>query len=232
MAVTNEFYTTEYQAVVVGAGHAGCEAALALARTGIKTVMLTLNLDSIAFMACNPSIGGTAKGHLVREIDALGGQMGINADKTALQIRMLNVGKGAAVQSLRSQADKNAYHTEMKKTLENTPNLSILQGEAVAVLIKDGKVYAVKTAIGEIITAQAVILATGVYLKGEIVAGEYKQSAGPNGFAPANELTQNLIELGFNVRRFKTGTPARIDGRTIDYSKCQIQEGETDIYPF
>jgi len=232
MAVTNEFYTTEYQAVVVGAGHAGCEAALALARTGIKTVMLTLNLDSIAFMACNPSIGGTAKGHLVREIDALGGQMGINADKTALQIRMLNVGKGAAVQSLRSQADKNAYHTEMKKTLENTPNLSILQGEAVAVLIKDGKVFAVKTAIGEIITAQAVILATGVYLKGEIVAGEYKQSAGPNGFAPANELTQNLIELGFNVRRFKTGTPARIDGRTIDYSKCQIQEGETDIYPF
>lgn len=232
MSVTNEFYTTEYDAVVVGAGHAGCEAALALARTGIKTVMLTLNLDSIAFMACNPSIGGTAKGHLVREIDALGGEMGINADKTALQIRMLNVGKGAAVQSLRSQADKNAYHTEMKKTLENTPNLSILQGEAVEVLTENGKVCGVKTAIGEVITAKAVILATGVYLKGEVIAGEYKKSAGPNGFAPADELTDNLIALGFNVRRFKTGTPARVDGRTVDYSKCQIQEGETDIYPF
>ena len=164
--VKNRFYTTEYDAVVVGAGHAGCEAALALARTGIKTVMLTLNLDSIAFMACNPSIGGTAKGHLVREIDALGGEMGVNADKTALQIRMLNVGKGAAVQSLRSQADKNAYHTQMKKTLENTENLSILQGEAAEILTENGKVTGVRTAVGEILTAKAVILATGVYLKG------------------------------------------------------------------
>ena len=230
--VTNKFYTTEYDAVVVGAGHAGCEAALALARTGINTVMLTLNLDSIAFMACNPSVGGTAKGHLVREIDALGGEMGVNADKTALQIRMLNVGKGAAVQSLRSQADKNAYHTQMKKTLENTPNLSILQGEAVEILTENGNVTGVKTAVGEILTAKAIILATGVYLKGEIVAGEYKQSSGPNGFAPANRLTDNLIALGFNVRRFKTGTPARVDGRTIDYSKCRIQEGDSDIYPF
>ncbi len=230
--VSNEFYTTEYDAVVVGAGHAGCEAALALARTGIKTVMLTLNLDSIAFMACNPSVGGTAKGHLVREIDALGGEMGINADRTALQMRMLNRGKGAAVQSLRSQADKHAYHARMKQALENTPNLSILQGEAAEVLVKDGKARGVKTAIGEIITAKAVVLATGVYLKGEIVAGEYKQSSGPNGFAPANLLTENLIRLGFNVRRFKTGTPARVDGRTIDYSKCEVQEGETDIYPF
>ena len=232
MSMTNTFYTTGYDAVVVGAGHAGCEAALALARTGIKTAMLTLNLDSIAFMACNPSIGGTAKGHLVREIDALGGEMGINADKTALQVRMLNTGKGAAVQSLRSQSDKHAYHARMKKVLENTENLDILQSEATEVLTENGKVTGVKTAFGEIIRARAVVLATGVYLKGEIVAGEYKQSSGPNGFAPANLLTQNLIELGFNVRRFKTGTPARVDGRTIDYSKLEIQNGDTDIYPF
>lgn len=232
MEVTNKFYTTGYDAVVVGAGHAGCEAALALVRTGIRTLMLSLNLDSIAFMACNPSIGGTAKGHLVREIDALGGEMGINADKTALQMRMLNVGKGAAVQSLRSQADKHAYHAAMKKTLENTDNLTILQGEAAEVLTKDGKVCGVKTTFGEIIEARAVVLATGVYLKSAVIAGEFKQSSGPNGFAPANALTDNLIALGFNVRRFKTGTPARVDGRTIDYSKCEIQNGQTDIYPF
>ncbi len=225
---------TEYaaQAVVVGAGHAGCEAALALARTGIQTALLTLNLDSIGFMPCNPSIGGTAKGHLVREIDALGGEMGIVADKTALQIRMLNVGKGAAVQSLRAQSDKNAYHKEMKRVLENTENLRIIQAEVSEILTENGKCVGVKTTYGGIITCQAVILCTGVYLNGETITGHVVQKAGPNGFAPANYLTESLIRLGFNVRRFKTGTPARVDGRTIDYTKCEIQNGDTDIYPF
>ncbi len=226
------FIEGQYDAVVIGAGHAGVEAALALARTDMKTVMLTMNLDSIAFMACNPSIGGTAKGQIVREIDALGGEMGVNADKSLLQIRMLNRGKGAAVQSLRGQADKNYYHTLMKKTLENTPNLKILQGEATKVLTKDGAVSGVLTAHGGILECKCAILATGVYLNGSVIAGEWKRSAGPNGFQPANELTSNLIELGFNVRRFKTGTPARIDKRTIDFSKLEIQDGETQIYPF
>ncbi len=227
-----DFIDGQFDAVVVGAGHAGCEAALALARTGLKTAMLTLNLDSIAFMACNPSIGGTAKGHLVRELDALGGEMGINADKAALQMRMLNRGKGVAVQSLRGQADKNAYHRLMKSTLENTPNLNIIQGEAVEILTENGKVCGVKTAYGSILKARAVVLATGVYLNGEVIAGEWKRKSGPSGFAPANELTANLIDLGFKVMRFKTGTPARVDGRTIDFSVLEIQNGETDIYPF
>ena len=223
-------YTT--QAVVVGAGHAGCEAALALARTGIDTVLLTLNLDSIGFMPCNPSIGGTAKGHLVREIDALGGEMGIVADDTALQIRMLNVGKGAAVQSLRAQSDKNAYHKAMKKTLENTENLRILQAEVTEILTENGKCTGVKTSYGGVIACQAVVLCTGVYLNGETITGHVVQKSGPNGFAPANGLTDSLVKLGFSVRRFKTGTPARLDGRTLDYSKCEIQNGDTDIYPF
>ncbi len=228
-----EFYEEELcDAVVVGAGHAGVEAALALARTGFDTVILTLNLDSIAFMACNPSIGGTAKGQIVREIDALGGEMGVNADKSLLQIRMLNRGKGAAVQSLRGQADKNLYHVNMKKTLEQTERLRILQGEAVEILTENGKVTGVKTAFGGIIRARAVVLATGVYLNGSVIAGEWQRSSGPNGFAPANELTASLISLGFSVRRFKTGTPARVDGRTIDYSALEIQDGEKDVFPF
>lgn len=218
--------------MVVGAGHAGCEAALACARTGLKTAMLTLNLDSIAFMACNPSVGGTAKGHLVREIDALGGEMGVNADKTALQMRMLNVGKGAAVQSLRCQSDKHAYHTEMKRTLEHTQNLRIMQGEAAEILTDGGKVCGVKTTYGGVLECRAAILATGVYLNAETITGDVIARSGPNGFAPATALTENLIKLGYNVRRFKTGTPARVDGRTVHFDRCQIQCGDDDILPF
>lgn len=226
------FHEYDADAAVIGAGHAGCEAALALARTGLKTVLLTLNLDSIAFLPCNPSIGGTAKGHLVREIDALGGEMGRVADKTALQIRMLNVGKGAAVQSLRAQSDKNAYHREMKRVLEHTDNLRIIQAEASEILVENGRCTGVKTTYGGVITCRAVILCTGVYLNGETITGDVVQKSGPNGFAPANHLTQSLIDVGFHVRRFKTGTPARIDGRTIDYSKCEVQKGDPDVYPF
>jgi tRNA uridine 5-carboxymethylaminomethyl modification enzyme len=226
------FSEGKYDVVVVGAGHAGCEAALACARTGLKTAILTLNLDSIAFMACNPSIGGTAKGHLVREIDALGGEMGLNADNTAMQIKMLNIGKGAAVQSLRCQSDKNAYHTRMKKVLENCKNLRIVQGEAEEVLVDAGKVTGLKTTYGGIFECSAVVLATGVYLNSQTITGDVVKDSGPNGFAPATRLTKNLIDLGFNVRRFKTGTPARIHFDSIDLSKCDIQEGQTDIYPF
>ena len=233
--MNNRFLEGKFDAVVIGAGHAGCEAALALARTGFKTVMLTLNLDSIAFMACNPSIGGTAKGQIVKEIDALGGEMAINADNSLLQIRMLNRGKGAAVQSLRGQADKNYYHTLMKKTLENTPNLKILQGEAGEILTDESgkKVTGVLTSFGGIIECKSVVVATGVYLNGSIIAGEWRQNSGPNGFqAATNGLTENLMKLGFTIRRFKTGTPARVDARTIDFSVLEIQDGERDIYPF
>lgn len=226
------FEEGKFDIVVVGAGHAGCEAALCCARLGLKTAILTMNLDSIAFMACNPSIGGTAKGHLVREIDALGGEMGVNADKTALQIRMLNEGKGEAVQSLRCQCDKNAYHREMKKTLENTRNLNIVQGECAKVLVENGAVCGVETTYGGVFKASAVILATGVYLNAETVTGGHRQKSGPSGFAPATALTENLINLGYNVRRFKTGTPARLDGRTVDYSACVKQDGEEGVPPF
>ncbi len=226
------FIEGQFDIAVIGAGHAGCEAALAAARLGLKTAMLTLNLDSIAFLACNPSIGGTGKGHLVREIDALGGEMGVNADKTSIQMRMLNAGKGEAVQSLRCQCDKNAYHTEMKRTLENTPNLRIIQGEAKEILTDGGRATGVLTTYGGIIRAKAVIVATGVYLNAETVTGELRQKSGPSGFAAANHLTDSLIKLGYRVRRFKTGTPARLDGRTVDYGKCTVQAGEERIPPF
>lgn len=227
------YYTDDvYGAVVIGAGHAGCEAALALARTGLKTALTTINLDNIAFMACNPSIGGTAKGHLVRELDALGGEMGITADKALMQIKMLNRGKGAAVQSLRSQSDKRLYHSIMKQTLENTDNLSIIQCEVTDILTDNGEVTGVATSFGSILKCRAVVVATGVYLNGKVIAGEWSQNSGPSGFAAATELTKSLINLGFSVRRFKTGTPARVDKRSIDYSKLEIQEGETEIYPF
>ncbi len=221
-----------YDAVVIGAGHAGVESALALARLNHKVALLTLNLDSISFMACNPSIGGTAKGHLVREIDALGGEMGKNIDKTMLQIKMLNRGKGAAVQSLRAQADKHYFHSNMKKVLENTPNLDILQCEVTKVLQEDGKLFGVVTSFNQLIKCKTAVLATGVYLCARLVAGEWVKETGPNGYEPANELTKSLIDLGFSVRRFKTGTPCRIAKNSIDFSKCEIQNGETNVYPF
>ena len=226
------FSEGQYDAVVIGAGHAGCEAALVLARTGLKTVMLTLNLDSVAFMPCNPSVGGTAKGHLVREIDALGGEMGLNADATALQMRMLNVGKGAAVQSLRSQSDKNAYHVRMKRVLEGTDNLRIVQGEAAEILTDGEQCTGVVTSYGGVFACRAVVVATGVYLNAQTITGEVVKDSGPNGFAPATLLTDSLIRLGYSVRRFKTGTPARLDGRTVDVSRLPVQEGDPDIYPF
>ena len=224
--------TFEYDVIVIGAGHAGCEAALASARMNHKTLLLTLNLDSIAFLACNPSIGGTAKGHLVCEIDALGGEMGVNADKTTIQRRMLNGSKGPAVQSLRAQADKVMYHTEMKKTLENTPNLYIRQGEAKEIITKNNKVTSVKTLQGDTYLTDAVVVCTGVYLKSDVIIGNVRQNSGPNGFAPANHLTQSLKKLGLTIRRFKTGTPVRVHSDSIDYSVLEPQAGEDDIQTF
>lgn len=222
----------DVDAVVVGAGHAGCEAALALARLGLKTIIMTVNLDGIALMACNPAIGGTAKGHLVREIDALGGQMGINADRAMLQMKMLNKSKGPAVHSLRAQEDKKLYTTLMKETLENTDNLMVLQAEAAKILVEDGKICGVETATGAVIGAKAVVLATGVYLRSRIIIGEWIKNSGPSGLASADLLTQSLIDNGLKVLRFKTGTPARVDKRSIDFSKMAIQKGDEPIVPF
>ena len=222
----------EYDVIVVGAGHAGVEAALASARLKCSTLLLTLNLDSIAFMACNPSVGGTGKGHLVREIDALGGEMGIVADKTLLQIKMLNRSKGPAVQSLRAQSDKSRYHTVMKSVVEHTDNLTLLQDEVIDLMTDGGKVTGVVTALNEKIFAKAVVLATGVYLDSKIIIGDYEKKSGPSGFFSADKLTGALVRLGLSIRRFKTGTPPRIDRRSIDFSKTEIQNGEDDIYTF
>jgi tRNA uridine 5-carboxymethylaminomethyl modification enzyme len=221
-----------YDVVVIGSGHAGCEAALATARSGIPTALLTLNLDSIAFLACNPSIGGTAKGHLVTEVDALGGQMGINADKTTIQLRMLNMGKGPAVHSLRAQVDKVKYHLEMKKTLENEPNLYIRQAEAKEIKQENGVVTGVLTTKGEFYECKKVVVATGVYLKSKIIIGEYSEESGPSGFRGANFLTQSLMDLGFELRRFKTGTPNRVYIDSIDTNKLEIQYGDENIQTF
>ena len=222
----------KYDMIVVGAGHAGIEAALAGARMGMHTLLLTLNLDSIGLMPCNPSIGGTAKGHLVREVDALGGQMGLAIDATFIQIKMLNTGKGPAVHSLRAQADKKAYQAYMKQTLEHTDNLEIRQGEITALDVQGGRIAGVYTACGAHLCCGAVILATGVYLKSRIIIGEFSQESGPSGFQGAGALSPMLAGLGMRLLRFKTGTPARVDGRSLDFSKMTPQYGDEHIIPF
>lgn len=222
----------EYDIIVVGAGHAGCEAALAAARMGNKTLLFSINLEAIAMMPCNPSIGGTGKGHLVREIDALGGEMGKNIDKTFIQSRMLNTAKGPAVHSLRAQADKHKYHTEMKKTIEKQPNLDMKQAEVVDLVVEDGQVRGVVTMTHAWYKAKAVILATGTFLRGKIFIGDSCFSSGPNGLAPSVQLADNLRKHGMKLRRFKTGTPARALASTFDYSKMSEQKGDKKIVPF
>jgi tRNA uridine 5-carboxymethylaminomethyl modification enzyme len=221
-----------YDVVVIGAGHAGCEAALAAARMGAKTAVFSMNLDSIANMPCNPSIGGTAKGHLVREIDALGGEMGKCADKTLIQSRTLNTAKGPAVFSLRAQMDRRSYQREMKHTLELQQNLHICQAEVVEILTQDQKVTGVRTHIGSIFPCKAVIMATGTYLKGKIIIGDAFYSGGPDGLLPANRLSDSLKSLGLELMRFKTGTPSRINRKSIDFSKMTEQPGDNPIVPF
>lgn len=222
----------EYYAVVVGAGHAGCEAALALARLSLKTVMFTVSVDSIAMMPCNPNVGGTSKGHLVREIDALGGEMGKNIDRTFIQSKMLNKSKGPAVHSLRAQADKQEYSKSMRKVLEQTENLTIRQGEVNEILVEDGRVVGVKTYTGAVYSCKVCVLCTGTYLNARCITGNVSVYTGPNGLQAATHLTDSLEKLGIEMRRFKTGTPARIDGSTIDYSKMEPQYGDEKIVPF
>ena len=222
----------QYDIAVVGAGHAGCEAALVAARMGLKTLLFTISLDGIANLPCNPSIGGTAKGHLVREIDALGGEMGKVADKTFLQSRMLNLGKGPAVHSLRAQIDRTAYHNLMKKRLEQQKNLFVKQAEIVDILTEDGRVSGVVTKIGTVYPVQAAILSCGTYLNGLIHIGSVHYESGPDGCVPAKGLTENLERLGIEMRRFKTGTPSRVHRRSIDFSKLERQPGDDEIVPF
>ena len=222
----------EYDVAVVGAGHAGCEAALAAARLGMKTLIFSISLEAIANMPCNPHIGGSSKGHLVREIDALGGEMGKNIDKTMIQIKMLNTSKGPAVHSLRAQADRKKYQAEMKHTLEKQENLEVKQGEIVDIQVEDGKIVAIKTDLGAIYKVKTVILATGTYLRGKIFIGDFCKESGPDGVASANQLSQCLNRLGIELIRFKTGTPARINRRSIDFSKMEVQKGDNGIEAF
>ena len=232
----NKIYTIDdgefFDAIVVGAGHAGCEACLALARTGQRTLIINLVRDNIAFLPCNPSIGGTAKGHIVCEVDALGGEMGKVADENTIQLRMLNMGKGPAVQSLRAQIDKTGYHRTMQKVLENQENLSIYDGECSELIVENNELKGVKTADGKTFFTKAVVLTTGVYLNARTITGEIIKDSGPSGFPYAKGLTKSLAEIGFDIRRFKTGTPPRVDGDTIDYSKFIRQDGDKNIQTF
>ncbi len=222
----------EYDAVVIGAGHAGCEAALACARMGLDTLLITLDMSAVALMPCNPAVGGTGKGHLVRELDALGGQMGVTIDRTFIQSRMLNRGKGVAVHSLRAQADKRRYHEEMLKTLFQEERLTVRQAEVTDTLEENGRVTAVKTMTGDVILCRAIVVCTGVYMKSRIIIGDYSKTMGPHGLQRAEGLSDALTGLGFALRRYKTGTPARVDARTVDFDQMEPQEGDEPITPF
>ena len=227
-----EYYAGSYDVAVIGAGHAGCEAGLATARLGMKTLIFSISLEAIANMPCNPHIGGSSKGHLVREIDALGGEMGKNIDKTMIQIKMLNTSKGPAVHSLRAQADRKKYQAEMKHTLEKQENLEVKQGEIVDIVVQNGQVKAIKTDLGAVYEVKCVIIATGTYLKGKIFIGEYSKESGPDGVSSANKLSTCLKNMGIDLVRFKTGTPARINKRSIDFSKMEVQKGDEGIEAF
>lgn len=227
-----EYIASEVDVFVVGAGHAGIEAALAAARLGKKTIIASISLEAIADLPCNPNIGGTGKGHLVREVDALGGEMGLNIDKSSIQSKMLNTSKGPAIHSLRVQADKRVYHEEMKKTLENEPNLRVIETEVSDIIVENGEIKGVKDVTGAIYKAKAVVIATGTYLNGLIMMGELQYSSGPHGLKPATHLSTNLEKNGFNLRRFKTGTPARVNKRSLDFSKMIPQYGDKEPVPF
>ena len=227
-----KYFAGDYDVAVIGAGHAGCEAGLACARMGMKTLIFSISLEAVANMPCNPHIGGSSKGHLVREIDALGGEMGKNIDKTMIQIKMLNTSKGPAVHSLRAQADRKRYQMEMKHTLEKQENLELKQAEISKINVEDGKVVSIETDVGAVYNVKAVIVSTGTYLKGKIFIGEFSKESGPDGVFPANKLSECLKELGVKIVRFKTGTPARINRKSIDFSKMEVQKGDENIVPF